>query len=65
MFHFIVTIISEILMSINLTGVLYFASLVVTLFLISSPGAIATTIATCTKLGIADYAWNKRKDQKK
>ena len=62
MFHFIVTIISEILMSIKFEGVLYFASLIVTLFLISSPGAIATTIGVCAKLGIADYVYTKKKE---
>lgn len=53
--NLILTILSDIVFSLNLTKPLCFLALVVVLFLVSSPGAIATIIGVCTKLGIATH----------
>ena len=55
MFHMIITIIQEIIQAANFSRPLMFMSIVVVIFLISSPGAIATIIGAGTKLGIYNH----------
>ena len=52
MFHFFLTIITEILTSFDFSRPLCFLSILIVVMLLSSPGAIGTIIGAGAKLGI-------------
>ena len=60
MFNFFVTMIGEMIFSLDFSRPLMFAAIIVVLFLLSSPGAAATLIAVGVKLG----SWNYIKEKK-
>jgi len=61
MLELIITIISEIFMSLQLTRVLEFVSLGVVIMLLGSPGAIGTILGVSAKLGM--YKHMKEQEQ--
>ena len=62
MLNFIITAVYELLISLQLTSVLEFMSIIVVIMLLGSPGAVATTLAVGTKLGIRAHVKERKAD---
>ena len=58
MFHFFLTMITDIIISLRFDDILCFAAIIVVLMLFSSPGAVATILGAGAKLGTAVYMMN-------
>ena len=63
MFYFIWTMIVEIVTSLTFNHPLHFMSIVVVLMLFTSPGAVATILASGVKLGAFTF-WKEEKAKK-
>ena len=64
MFHFVLSMIGDIITSLQLTEQLHFMAVIVVLMLFSSPGAVATILAVGAKLGVISYIREEKKHQK-